>query len=188
MIVRWWRLSAVQPHVSNETVGSGIELVQPEEAIAVRIVFVALWVNAFTSYPDGIVRFSNLLRMRGWEPGLCANPVATVFAQRRIRATFDAIGARPSHLRNLVVRQSLAGNRTRGGRAKRKTRDTKDGRLSRCTTIHELMQTGTLRLIIRLSPEDALRRGLLALRSHRLGAPMRLDFSRIASLCKNQAV
>jgi hypothetical protein len=57
----------VQPHVSNETVGSGIELVQPEEAIAVRIVFVALWVNAFTSYPDGIVRFSNFLRMRGWD-------------------------------------------------------------------------------------------------------------------------
>ena len=57
----------MQPHVSNETVGSGIELVQPEEAIAVRIVFVALWVNAFTSYPDGIVRFSNFLRMRGWD-------------------------------------------------------------------------------------------------------------------------
>jgi hypothetical protein len=46
---------------------AAIELVQPEEAIAVRIVFVALWVNAFTSYPDGIVRFSNFLRMRGWD-------------------------------------------------------------------------------------------------------------------------
>ena len=36
-------------------------------SLPASIVFVALWVNAFTSYPDGIVRFSNFLRMRGWD-------------------------------------------------------------------------------------------------------------------------
>jgi hypothetical protein len=39
--------------------------------------------------------------------GLCANPVTTVFTQRRIRRAFEAMTARQSRWRILVVRQSL---------------------------------------------------------------------------------
>ena len=50
----------------------------------------------------------NALRILPLVPGLCANLATTVFTQRRIRATFAAIAARESRLRNLVVRASHA--------------------------------------------------------------------------------
>ena len=41
-------------------------------------------------------------------PGLCATLATTLFTQRRIRPTSKALAARESHLRILVVRESLA--------------------------------------------------------------------------------
>ena len=41
-------------------------------------------------------------------PRLCGATLVRHFMQRRIRAAFDALAARESRLRNLVVRPSLA--------------------------------------------------------------------------------
>ena len=53
-------------------------------------------------------------------PALCAYQRTTVFAQRRYHAAFAAITAGESHLRNVVVRQSLAEDRIRAQKARRK--------------------------------------------------------------------
>jgi hypothetical protein len=54
-------------------------------------------------------------------PGLCANPATIVFARRRIRAAIAAINTRASRSPNVVVRQSLAEDRIRAEKARRKT-------------------------------------------------------------------